>query len=72
MSEAVSELLAYGFSVLDLNKIRALVVPDNIASAKLLERLNFQKEGVMRQAQFVNGKYDDLIAFGLLREEWTA
>jgi RimJ/RimL family protein N-acetyltransferase len=26
----------------------------------------------MRQAQFVNGKYDDLIAFGLLREEWTA
>ena len=71
MSEAVSELLAYGFSVLDLNKIRALVVPDNIASAKLLERLNFQKEGVMRQAQFVNGKYDDLIAFGLLREEWT-
>ena len=71
MSEAVSELLAYGFSVLDLNKIRALVVPDNIASAKLLERLKFQKEGVMRQAQFVNGKYDDLIAFGLLREEWT-
>jgi ribosomal-protein-alanine N-acetyltransferase len=71
MSEAVSELLAYGFSVLDLNKIRALVVPDNIASAKLLERLKFQQEGVMRQAQFVNGKYDDLIAFGLLREEWT-
>jgi ribosomal-protein-alanine N-acetyltransferase len=72
MSEAASELPAYGFSVLDLNKIRALVVPDNIASAKLLERLKFQKEGVMRQAQFVNGKYDDLIAFGLLREEWTA
>jgi len=30
------------------------------------------KEGVMRQAQFVNGKYDDLIAYALLREEWTA
>jgi len=47
-------------------------VPDNIASIKLLQRLNFQKEGVMRQAQFVNEKYDDLAAYGLLRQEWTA
>lgn len=72
MSEAVGALVAYGFRELDLNKIRALVVTDNLASAKLLERLSFRKEGVMRQAQFVNGKYDDLIAYALLREEWAA
>jgi len=72
MSEAIGAIVAYGFRELNLNKIRALVVPDNIASIKLLQRLNFQKEGVMRQAQFVNEKYDDLAAYGLLRQEWTA
>jgi ribosomal-protein-alanine N-acetyltransferase len=72
MSEAVGAIVAYGFRELNLNKICALVVTDNLASAKLLERLSFRKEGVMRQAQFVNGKYDDLIAYALLREEWTA
>lgn len=71
MSEAVRALVAYGFRELNLNKIRALVVPDNLASTKLLERLSFRKEGIMRQAQFVNGKYDDLIAYALLREEWA-
>ena len=72
MSEAVGAIVAYGFREINLNKICALVVTDNLASAKLLERLSFRKEGVMRQAQFVNGKYDDLIAYALLREEWTA
>lgn len=72
MSEAVRELLGYGFRDLALNRIRAAVVTDNVASARLLERLSFQKEGILRQAQFVNGKFDDLIAYALLREEWTA
>jgi len=71
MSEAVRELLAYGFRDLNLNKIRATVVTDNVASAKLLERLSFKKEGVLRQAQFVNGKFDDLAAYALLRGEWS-
>lgn len=72
MSEAVRELLVYGFRDLDLNRIRATVVTENVTSAKLLERLSFQKEGILRQAQFLNGKFDDLAAYALLREEWTA
>ena len=72
MSEAVRELLVYGYRDLNLNRIRATVVPDNVASARLLERLSFKKEGVFRQAQFLNGKYDDLAAYALLREEWHA
>jgi len=72
MSEAVRELLVYGYRDLNLNRIRATVVPDNVASVRLLERLSFKKEGVLRQAQFLNGKYDDLAAYALLREEWHA
>ena len=72
MSEAVRELLIFGYRHLNLNRIRATVVTDNVASARLLERLSFKKEGVLRQSQFLNGKYDDLAAYALLREEWNA
>ena len=72
MSEAVRELLVYGYRDLNLNRIRATVVTDNVASARLLERLSFKKEGILRQSQFLNGKYDDLAAYALLREEWNA
>ena len=72
MSEAVRELLVYGYRDLNLNRIRATVVTDNVASARLLEQLSFKREGVLRQSQFLNGKYDDLAAYALLREEWNA
>jgi [ribosomal protein S5]-alanine N-acetyltransferase len=70
MSEAVCALLFYGFNDLLLNRIRATVTTGNIASARLLEQLSFQKEGLLRQAQFLNGKFDDLFVYALLREEW--
>lgn len=31
----------------------------------------FQEEGRMRQHDFINGKYEDVLAMGLLREEWA-
>ena len=72
MSEALRELLVYGYRDLNLNRIRATVVTDNVASARLLEQLSFKREGILRQSQFLNGKYDDLAAYALLREEWHA
>ena len=72
MSEALRELLVYGYRDLNLNRIRATVVTDNVASARLLEQLSFKREGILRQSQFLNGKYDDLAAYALLREEWNA
>jgi RimJ/RimL family protein N-acetyltransferase len=72
MTEAIRAVLAFGFDTLELNRVRATVVTSNIASAKFLEHLSFEKEGLLRQAQFVNGKFDDLIAFALLRQQWAA
>ncbi|KAA8784800.1 GNAT family N-acetyltransferase [Paenibacillus amylolyticus] len=46
--EAVSALLTHGFSALQLNRIEAKVDPRNVSSIKLLEKLDFVREGTLR------------------------
>ena len=47
-SEAVKEILKFGFENLDLNRIEARCNKSNVASSKLLEKLGFTFEGVLR------------------------
>ena len=68
MSEALRAMLAYGFERLQLNRIEALVMPGNEASAVLLQRLGFVEEGLLREFAFFKGQYYDLRLFSLLRD----
>ena len=45
MTEAVAALLAYCFGELAVNRVEALIHPDNTASIRLVERLGFRCEG---------------------------
>jgi [ribosomal protein S5]-alanine N-acetyltransferase len=72
MSEAVRAVVAYGYGGLGLERICAAVVVGNDASARLLERLFFRKEGVTARAQHVNGSLVDVADYALLRTEWMA
>jgi RimJ/RimL family protein N-acetyltransferase len=72
MAEAMSALLAHAFGALDLNRVEADVDPRNEASARLLERLGFKKEGFMRERWIVNGEICDTDYYGLLRAGWLA
>nr|WP_199181211.1 GNAT family protein [Chromobacterium alticapitis] len=54
---------------MELNRIEAQVHPDNLASLRLLQRLDFQQEGRARQAGFWLGRYQDLIYLSLLRQD---
>lgn len=71
MTEAVRAIVGHAFRDLDMHRIRATVVTANEASARLLEGLSFQREGLLRDAQFVNGKFDSLFSYALLRSEWV-
>lgn len=69
MNEALQAMLAYGFETLQLNRIEALVMPENEASAAVLRRLGFSEEGLLREYAFFKGQYHDLRFFSLLRRE---
>ena len=70
MHEALQALLRYAFQTLDLNRLEADIDPRNVASARILERLGFQKEGHLRERWIVNGEISDTRLYGLLRREW--
>jgi [ribosomal protein S5]-alanine N-acetyltransferase len=69
MTEALGAMLAFGFDRMDLNRIEALVMPDNVASARLLRKLGFTAEGTLRQYGHWKERFHDLTMFSLLREE---
>ncbi len=70
MDEALRALLGHGFGALDLNRVEADIDPRNSASARSLERLGFQKEGLLRERWVVAGEASDTALYGLLRREW--
>ncbi len=71
MTEAASAIVGYGFAGLGLHRIEACPLAGNEPSRRLLLRLGFSYEGNLRQRVFFRGHFEDLLYFGLLREEWT-
>ncbi|WP_339254101.1 GNAT family N-acetyltransferase [Sporosarcina sp. FSL W8-0480] len=67
-SEAVSEVLSYGFDVMGLTRIGAVVFIENEASNKLLEKVGFQKEGVLRNYMYQDGKAYNTNVYSLIKE----
>jgi ribosomal-protein-alanine N-acetyltransferase len=72
MTEAMEAAIDYGFGSMGLNRIEALVDPGNTASIRLLLRLGFSQEGVLREYTHFRGKFVDDVCFSLLRREWRA
>jgi RimJ/RimL family protein N-acetyltransferase len=70
-SEAVRLALGHAFDVLGLERIEADVDPRNLASCRLLEKLGFRREGVLRNRWRVGGEFADSVIFGLLRHEYA-
>ena len=62
-------LLNYGFYNLNLNRISLTVLSTNSAAIQLYKKCGFIQEGVLRQAQFKDNNYIDLLCFSVLRNE---
>ena len=71
MREALAAVLDYGFDTLQLHTVAAIIDPLNEASARLLERTGFRKEGHFRENEFYEGKFLDAVFYGLLWAEWA-
>jgi [ribosomal protein S5]-alanine N-acetyltransferase len=72
MREALTELLSAAFGSMGLRRIEAEVSTRNAASARLLARLGFTKEGLLRKRWVVKGHAEDIEVFGLLRGEFPS
>ena len=69
-TEAARALLRWAFDTLDLNRVQAETDTRNVASARVLEKFGFVREGTLREDCVVNGDVSDSWVYGLLRREW--
>ena len=70
MGEALAALIDYAFGTLRLRRLEADVDPGNAASLRILERMGFTREGLLRERWDVGGQIGDTVFLGLLDREW--
>lgn len=67
-SEAQRILVAHLFATTPVKRIEAGTDVDNLAEQRALEKAGFQKEGVLRQAQYRPGGWHDLVIYACVRD----
>jgi RimJ/RimL family protein N-acetyltransferase len=69
-TEAVTRLLDYLFKSLNLHRVRAICHEENIASAKLLERVGMRREAHFIKNVWFKGQWISEYWYAILRNEW--
>lgn len=75
MAEALRTVLDWGFFAADgmaLNRVEAMIHPDNRPSLRVVEGLGFRREGLLREVAFWGGRHEDLEMHALLAREHQA
>jgi [ribosomal protein S5]-alanine N-acetyltransferase len=60
-------LVEYLFTHTPTQRLEATTQPENVAEQRALERVGFVREGTMRQAEWRDGAYRDIVLFGRTR-----
>ena len=70
VTEAIKVVLAYGFEVLQMHSIEAVIDPDNIASERVLQKNGFVKEAHILENEFWDGKFWDTVIYSILKRNF--
>jgi [ribosomal protein S5]-alanine N-acetyltransferase len=70
MHWAVSRAVEYAFGPLNLHRIQANHLPENVRSARLLARLGFRREGHVEKLLLIDGVWRDQVRNALLNDAW--
>ncbi len=68
ISEAIKTVVKYGFEVMQLHSIEAIIDPKNFASEKVLQKNGFVKEAHLKENEFYEGRFLDTVIYSSLKE----
>lgn len=72
MTEAVCLVTSHAFQRLRLHRIEAACIPGNTRSIRVLEKVGFQREGLLRSYLRINGEWHDHYLYALIAGESRA
>lgn len=68
-TEVAQALILFGFEYWCLNRIQGSCMVENIASARVMEKVGMTFEGILRKHTYAKGQYHDMKLFSILRDE---
>jgi [ribosomal protein S5]-alanine N-acetyltransferase len=68
-SLAVALVCDHAFGAVGLHRVEADIRPENLPSRRLVERLGFRQEGLLRRFLDIDGDWRDHLAYALLAED---
>ncbi len=71
-TEAAGAMVEYGFRELGLHRISSWCIADNVASARVLEKVGMRQEGRLRENEYFKGRWWDTLVYAILDYEWQA
>ena len=71
MTRAVRTLVDHAFGVWDLHRVEIQAAVNNHRSRAIPERLGFREEGVLREAERIGDRWNDLAVYAILAPEWV-
>jgi ribosomal-protein-serine acetyltransferase len=71
MTDAVRVLVGHAFGEWGLHRVEIRAATGNVRSRRIPERLGFREEGVVREAERIGERYNDLAVYGILAREWV-
>lgn len=71
-TESMGLLVGHLFDTTPFPRVGATCDVENQPSVRLLERLGFRREGVLRSALFHHSRWHDIAVYGIIRNEWVA
>lgn len=72
MPEAVVLVCRFAFENLRLHRLQISVIPRNLSSRRVAEKLGLRDEGVAERYLEINGVWEDHVRYAITAEEWAA
>ena len=69
--EALVVLMRFAFEELALHRLQISIVPRNISSRRVMEKLNLRCEGLSEKYLEIGGTWEDHLRFAVTSEEWV-
>lgn len=68
ITEAIQETVKYGFEIMKLHTIEAIIDPENYASERVLQKSGFVKEAHLKENEFYEGRFWDTVIYSILNK----
>lgn len=68
-TEALKEVVKYGYSHMNINRIEGRCNIDNLSSARVMKKVGMKEEGILREKFQIKGEFVDQIQFAMIRKD---